>query len=480
MVKTNHENGSGDEYIPSSETSSDNGDSDYTSDVSSESSEDNVLFKPVQKKIKTFHRASSVPPQVPAFTFCLINNTVDEEEAEDDDVEDNFTDDTRKRLIQVKREVDLINNSSNISRLEDRIYLSHHDVNVKAKLISKLSQTVDKGDRNKMVTWVNEVLKLPLGINKPVIKYTENFDFNSFLLVARRKLDDVVYGMENTKEEILDFLVKLLLHPQKKGTVLALKGPRGVGKTKLCRALSDILNLPLFQISMGGLTDSSVLIGHDSTYVGSKCGRIASIVQEAKCMNFILYIDEMDKCGNEGKAKDVQGVLTHLLDETQNTQFQDLYFEGIPLDLSNVLFITSFNHIEDVDPIVLNRMKVLEIQELTTDDKVMIVKKFTLPEINYNNFYLSDEIIRYIITCKSVCEPGMRNINKNIETVINRLNTYFVLSVCDNSKDISKNFSYENLKIKTDNDGKFIITENVIDVLLSKDKVDESWRSMYI
>lgn len=469
------------EYIPSSECPE-----EYDEDTGEDTSEDTEsvtsdppLFPlgPAMKKIKTFHRSSSVPL---AFTFCLTNPNQMEDDVSDENASYIDNEETRQKLLHYKKEVKMLNSAEFSGKLEDRVYLSHHTLSVKAKLISKLSQNVDKGDRTKIVNWVNEVLKLPLGIIKPVINYDAKFDINSFLFQARKKLDKIIYGMYNTKEEILDFLVSLMMNPGKKGTVLALKGPKGVGKTKLCRALSDILNLPFFQISMGGLTDSNILIGHDSTYVGAKCGRIANIVQDAQCMNFILYIDEMDKCGNEGKSKEVQGVLTHLFDESQNTHFQDLYFEGIPIDLSNVFFITSFNNIEDVDPIVLNRMKVLEIGELSVDDKVVIAKEYTLPEINYNKFKISEDIIRYVITCKTIPEEGMRNVNKNLETLINRLNTYYVLSVCENSKEISKNFSYENLNIKTDENDQLVITEQVIDVILSKVSPDESWRNMYI
>jgi ATP-dependent Lon protease len=302
---------------------------------------------------------------------------------------------------------------------------------------------------------------------------------NNFLLQARKKLDNIVYGMENTKEEIMDFLVNYISSPDKTGTVLALQGPKGVGKTRLCRALSEILTLPLFQISMGGLTDSSILLGHDSTYIGSKCGKIGSILQQAKCMNFILYIDEMDKTGAEGKSKDIQGVLTHLLDETQNKEFQDLYFDGIPLDLSRVLFITSFNDPELIDPIVLNRMKVLNIKKLNIEEKINITKNYILPEINHNLFVFDDDILRYIVVHKTAQEEGMRNIKKNMETIVNRLNTIKILSNCENKKDISRNFSY--LQLLDTNEVLNIVTKKMVNILLGDGlKKDEPWMNMYV
>lgn len=382
-----------------------------------------------------------------------------------------------KKTEQLRKRIDQINKPvSTPVDLVTRVLESKFPIELKAKLVAKLEDPfIDRSDKSKMNTWVSQVLKLPIGIYRDLnVK-----NINHFLLESRKKLDSIVYGMENTKEEIMDFLINYISSPSKSGTVLALQGPKGVGKTRLCRALSEILLLPLFQISMGGLTDSSVLLGHDSTYIGSKCGKIGSILQQAKCMNFILYIDEMDKTGIEGKAKDIQGVLTHLLDETQNREFQDLYFDGVPLDLSRVLFITSFNDPELIDPIVLNRMKILNIKKLSIDEKINITKNYILPEINHNSFEFSDDILRYIVVHKTQLEEGMRNIKKNMETIVNRLNTIKILNSCENKQDISKDFSY--LQLLSSKEDLNIVTKKMINILLGEiNTKDESWMSMYV
>lgn len=474
--------------------SDNNDDNDIHDDeyiCSSSCSSESFDKEPPKKKRKLDEEGYN---QFPPITLCLINAnpyiTYEEEsegyEEESEIHEEEQNEEYNNKLQVIRNEINTINNSTTSSiNLVDRVIMSNLDINTKANLVLRLEEpNIDKSDKNKLHTWVNQVLKLPIGIYKPIIdNYNNIFDINEFLLTARTKLDEVVYGMENTKEEIIDFLVKYILNPEKCGTVLGLKGPKGVGKTKLCRALSDILNLPLFQISMGGVTDAAVFLGHDSTYVGAKCGKVASIMQQAKCMNFILYIDEMDKAGSESKSKDVQGVLTHLLDETQNTSFQDLYFEGVPLDLSRVLFITSFNDEELVDPIVLNRIKILEIKPLTVQDKIIIVKNYILPEINYNKFNINDDIINYILTSKTEHEDGMRNIKKNMETIINRLNTILVLNKCKDNRKIIEKFSYQNINksLKYDLEGNFIINENIIDILLAKGKVyDDTWKTMYM
>lgn len=365
--------------------------------------------------------------------------------------------------------------------LKEKIMESKFPEDLKEKLLSKVENPyLDRSDKNKASAWVSEALKLPIGVFKEM-KFK---NINNFLLTAREKLDKAVYGMESTKEEIIDFLCNYIANDgDSKGTVLALNGAKGMGKTRICRALSEILGLPFFQLSMGGLTDSSVLLGHDSTYIGSKCGRIAYFLQKAKCMNFIMYIDEMDKSGTEGKAKEVQGVLTHMLDETQNKEFQDIYFEGIPLDLSRVLFITSFNNPEDIDPIVLNRMKIINISDLTNEEKVKICEKHILPEINrVNNFEFSEEILKYIIAYKVDKESGMRNIKKCLETIVNRLNTLILMNKCKNKREIVRNFSYEKLLDEVNICENMTVNKKIVNSIIktSNSGAEELWRHMYI
>lgn len=422
----------------------------------------------------------------PIINLSLFNNSENflKGYSENEEHEENY-DLENEKIKELKDKIDKINNKEeNKHTIFEKVLLSNLDDKIKANIISKLeNKNIESSDKNKLYTWVNQVLKLPIGIYKPIINHEElnNFNFNNFLKDTKNKLDKAVYGMENVKEEILDFLIKYINNPySSNNNVIGLKGDKGVGKTRICRALSDILNIPFFQISMGGLTDSSVLLGYDNTYIGSKCGKIASILQQAGCMNFILYIDELDKSNTFEKSNDVQGVLTHLFDESQNNNFQDLYFEGIPLDLSKVLIISSFNDEKKLDPIVLNRMKVINIKNLTEKDKITIVKKHVLNEINTNNFYIEDCVIEYIIKYKTEQENGMRNVKKNIETIINRLNTILILKDCEDGKEIVKNFSYADAITKFD---KKNITREIVDILLqnnTKKIPDNILYSMYV
>lgn len=372
--------------------------------------------------------------------------------------------------------------------LSEKVLVSDLPLNIKALLLRKIEEPgICSSDKSKLNTWTNTVLSLPLGkvAPLPVTNRSSTEEINNFLLGARKILDDTVYGMNSTKEEILDFLTKFITNPSSRGTVLGLNGDKGLAKSRLSMALSKILCLPFFQISMGGLTDSNVLIGHDSTYVGSKCGRIAQNIKKCGAMNPVILLDEIDKVGSEstGKASEVYGVLTHLLDETQNHLFQDLYLDEVPLDLSKALFITTFNDKSKIDPIVLNRIKVIDIKPLMLDEKINITKKFIIPEFcraNKLKVSIKDSLIEYIITRKTKTESGMRNIRQNFETLFNRLNTIQVLEKCGDAKEIHKDFSYKDLTFEKTNDYSLVVTKSIIDTILTGQIEDQTWMSMYI
>jgi hypothetical protein len=247
--------------------------------------------------------------------------------------------------------------------------------------------------------------------------------------------------------------------------------------TKFVRALGEALNLPFFQISFGGMNDVSILNGHDYTYIGSKPGKIYDILVKAKSMNSLVYLDEVDKIGSIDSSKgiEINGVLTHLLDKEQNHEFYDHYLGSkIPLDLSKILFIASFNNEYNMDPVVLNRMKVIKIKESSLKEKIQIVKNFTLPEIIKNlklqeyDIYLSEKVIKYIIINKTVHEPGMRNINKNINTLIGKINTQLFLEKASKEElqKITKDLVYENVFLTRDGVNKIIVTNELVDMFV--------------
>ena len=183
---------------------------------------------------------------------------------------------------------------------------------------------------------------------------------------------------------------------------------------------------PFSFIALGGSANGSTIEGHSYTYMNSTWGKIAEILMDSKCMNPIIYIDELDKVSKTEHGKEIIGILTHLIDSTQNDSFQDKYFSGIDIDLSKALFIFSYNDPEQIDRILLDRIHRIKFDNLTLEDKMVIVRDYILPEINdkmgFDNVVdLSDDLIQYIIENYTL-EPGVRKLKEILFDMYGEIN----------------------------------------------------------
>jgi ATP-dependent Lon protease len=189
---------------------------------------------------------------------------------------------------------------------------------------------------------------------------------HEFMKKAQQTLNEAVYGLNDAKLQIIQMLGQFITNPKAVGTSIAIHGPPGTGKTSLVKeGISKILNRPFSFIALGGATDSSVLEGHSYTYEGSIWGKIVQILVDSKCMNPIIYFDELDKVSDTPKGEEIIGILTHLTDTTQNSQFHDKYFSELDLDLSKCLFIFSYNDESKINPILKDRMYRIETKGYT-------------------------------------------------------------------------------------------------------------------
>jgi ATP-dependent Lon protease len=364
-----------------------------------------------------------------------------------------------------------------ISNLRDRLLLMNMDLNMKSFIIDKYDNTKKMcgSDYSKGMNWIKTVSKIPYGKYKsmPVTKNDSQTKIKEFFDRVKQRLDKNIYGLEDVKQEIMEFVAKKITNPDSRGHVLALYGNAGVGKTKLIRSLADALELPFHQINFGGLNDISVLTGHSETYVGSKPGKIAEIFTNTEYMNPIIYLDEIDKI-SESKATEIFGTLTHLLDEEQNTAFQDNYLSNITLDLSKVFFVLAFNDITKIDEIVSDRLKIIYINPPGLQDKLIICQDKMIPEI-LNSVKLKEdytiiidkEVIEYIISTKTPKESGVRQLRKNIEKIVNRLNYDILIG------------NFNKLKLET-KDTNVIITRSYVDDVLKSKTDDTSYLNMYL
>lgn len=350
-------------------------------------------------------------------------------------------DSSRNPLDSLRNEISEIERlTEDTTSLIEKIVFSHLRIETKAEAILRIKNS-PPGDVQKSVLWVKSLLRIPFGnyIQLPIDMQTNSkLEVSNFLKERYRILDSSVYNLKEPKTQIIDHLAKLIRNPSSKGNVIALQGPPGIGKTKLIKkGISEALGRPFYVINFGGIRDSTSLEGYDFTYVNSRYGRIVDCLIKAKCMNPVIYLDEIDKI-SETHFEEISGVLTHLLDEEQHYEFYDNYFQGIPIDLSKVLFVISFNDPTKISSIVNSRLKIISLDPPSDQDKIEIAKRFLLPEVisqtglTPKDITISDDNIRLILK-KTEFEEGIRKFKRNIQNVVEKANASNLLgdSACD-------------------------------------------------
>jgi ATP-dependent Lon protease len=264
-------------------------------------------------------------------------------------------------------------------------------------------------------------------------KLNQNFIYiKDYISNIKNVLDDSVYGHDNAKKQI-EKIIGQWANGEQTGYCFGFEGSPGVGKTSLakkgisnCLKDDNGLSRPFAFIKMGGDTNGSTLHGHNYTYVGATWGSIVQILMDTQVMNPIIFIDEVDKISKTEHGKELIGILTHLLDFTQNDCFQDKYFTGIDLDLSKALFILSYNDPSMIDKVLLDRIHRIKFNHLSLDDKIIITNKHLLPEI-LNKMGLEDMIIikedaiTFLIEHYTL-ESGVRKLKELIFEIIGEIN----------------------------------------------------------
>jgi ATP-dependent Lon protease len=291
----------------------------------------------------------------------------------------------------------------------------------------------------KLQTWFDSLMTIPFN------KYTgldiNNLkNVNGFLEDLKNKMNDAVYGHNEAKHQIIQIMAQQIRNPLSKGNVIGLYGPPGNGKTSLLKeGVSKALGKPFVFISLGGATDASYLDGHSYTYEGSICGRIVSSLISCKCMDPVLYFDELDKISKTHKGDEITNLLIHLTDPVQNSHFHDKYFQGIDIDLSRTTIIFSFNDPDNVNPILLDRITTIETKYLLTEEKIHIGQKYLIPFIlkevglKPDDVIISDELMKYIIS-KYTYEGGVRKLKSLLFLIIREINLHNLLKTKVNNK----------------------------------------------
>ena len=277
-------------------------------------------------------------------------------------------------------------------------------------------------------------------------------DYKKYLNNIDKILDKAVYHQDEAKIQIKRVIAQWI-NGKMKGYCFGFEGPPGTGKTSLAkRGISNCLvdingeKRPFIFIALGGSSNGSTLEGHSYTYVGSTWGRIVDILMETKCMNPIIYIDELDKVSKTENGKEIIGILTHLTDPSQNDEFYDKYFSGIKIDLSKVLFIFSYNNFNLLDPILADRIHRVKFHKLNKNDKIHIINNYILPELlntigfNHKDILFPRKTIEYIIT-NYTQEAGVRKIKEKIFEIVREINLKYLMNTEEYSFPITINMN---------------------------------------
>jgi ATP-dependent Lon protease len=258
---------------------------------------------------------------------------------------------------------------------------------------------------------------LQLLLDLPWSEYTkDNFDLKR----AEKILNEDHFGLEKVKQRILEYLAVLKLKSNMKSPILCLYGPPGVGKTSLGKSIAKALGRKYARVALGGLSDESEIRGHRRTYIGAMPGRIIQNLKKVKSNNPVFVLDEVDKMGMSFRG-DPSSALLEVLDPEQNDTFYDNFVE-IEYDLSHVMFVATANSLDQIQPALLDRMEIIEINGYTLEEKVQIAKKYLIPKQKENHglkpkdFELNEEVLKKIIEGYTR-ESGVRGLEKQIASV---------------------------------------------------------------
>ena len=321
----------------------------------------------------------------------------------------------REQLKVIREELGEDTTFSDADEFEEACSKLDAPEEVKEKLhkeIGRFKNTIGSQAENGVIrTYIETILEMPW--NK---RAEDNTDIN----YAKEVLEADHYGLEQVKERILEFLAVRTLTQKGESPILCLVGPPGTGKTSIAKSLARSLKKPFVRISLGGVRDEAEIRGHRKTYVGAMPGRIANGIRTAGVKNPVLLLDEIDKVSTDYKG-DTFSALLEVLDSEQNSKFRDHYLE-VPLDLSEVTFITTANTLQTIPRPLLDRMEIIEISSYTENEKLHIAMEHLIPK-QLEKHGITDEQLSFSkkaiwkIAHNYTKEAGVRQLEREIGNI---------------------------------------------------------------
>ena len=313
-----------------------------------------------------------------------------------------FSDEADKIKIEIKNLIKQkkIRTSDDYEDLGKQIELKNMPTQLKIKLEDMYYRVIG-GDQPKLHNLVNNILKLPWEKKTNILDTMSNINTShenrvEFIRSMYNKLDEDLYGLEETKDSIISWICQKINNPDHiSSKYLCLCGPAGVGKTSIVHSISEALKIPYSYISLANIDEPGSLIGHGYTYEGSQCGSIANGMIKNECINGILLFDEIDKA----KEK-VQNTLLGIFDPLQNTKFRDAYFGEFYLNLSESMMILCLNDLDKINPILKDRLHIVNIPGYSIKEKKNIISKYILPKLEKQYdiiIQIEDQVINIIL-----------------------------------------------------------------------------------
>ena len=320
--------------------------------------------------------------------------------------------DTKDNIIKMEKNIMNISNEIVPSRF--KFLLSNTTIENKRVIINKLNEinklSSHSSEYSKLYKYINTLTKLPLGLYHN-INIRKN-DISDYLMNIKKELNEKIYGHNETKDQIIRILAQFIANPSARGYAIGIQGSMGVGKTKLIKdGIAKVLKYPTY-------------------------GKIVDEIIKAQVMNPIFFFDELDKISSSRYGEEITNTLIHITDNTQNDNFSDKYLEEINLDLSKSLMFFTFNNIDNINPILRDRMIIIKVDKYSLSDKVKLCKNFLIKEIclSYNikmdDIIIKDEDIEYLIN-RTTEEEGVRNLQRNINNIYSYINMNRYIKIDD-------------------------------------------------